>query len=298
MHENPVVLITGASRGIGNDVAVTLLDKGHRVVAAMRGTADRNAEACRALVDRGARVVDMDVTDDLSVERSVQEALAHYGRIDVLVNNAGQGVFGAMESATVADLLHQLDVNVLGPQRLLRGVLPAMRAQGSGLVIQMSSGMGRYVLPSRGPYAMSKWALEAMSDTYRVELAPFDVDVVILELGPFRSSFQEARALTSDRDRHAQFPHVARTTDRGDSSRGAGWDRFGDPAVVAQAVEELIARASGTRPWRLVLHPLRELLDPYNSHLEKLQRQVLESRGDPEPLPGGSTGWSPLPPAR
>lgn len=284
MGDSPVVLITGASRGIGNVVATALLGTGHRIVAGMRGTSDRNADACRTLTDQGALVVDMDVTDEPSVERGVTQALDLYGRIDVLVNNAGHGVFGALESATAEDLRRQLDVNVLGPQRVLRAVLPAMRLQRSGLVIQMSSGMGRYVLPSRGPYAMSKWALEAMSDTYRLELAPFEIDVVVVELGPFRTSFQESRALTSDPDRVAHYPHVNRTTDRGDSSRQGSWDRYADPETVTRAVEDLLARPAGSRPWRMLLHPLRELLEPYNAHLEMIQRQVLESRGDSDLL--------------
>lgn len=290
MGDTPVVLITGASRGIGHVVATALLGTGHRVVAAMRGTSDRNADTCRALTDRGALVVDMDVTHDASVERAVTQALDRHGRIDVLLNNAGHGVFGPLESATVDDLQRQLDVNVLGPQRVLRAVLPAMRTQGSGLVVQMSSGMGRYVLPARGPYAMSKWALEAMSDTYRVELAPFGIDVVVVELGPFRTSFHESRALTSDRERLACYPHVNRTTDRGDDSRRQSWDRFADPEVVTQAVADLIARPVGGRPWRVLLHPLHEMLDPYNAHLEKIQRQVLESRGDADLLTPRSTG--------
>jgi len=287
MSDSAAVLITGASRGIGGDLAAALLASGYRVAASMRGAGDRNAGAAGRLRGMGAFVVDIDVTDEASVERGVAAAVDEFGVIDVLVNNAGYGVFGAMESATPADLARQLDVNVLGVQRVVRAVLPSMRAERSGLIVQLSSGMGRYVMPARGPYSVSKWALEALSDTYRVELSYFGIDVVVLELGPFRSSFQEMHATTSDSPRQQEYPQFSETGRSRDAAHRQGWGKFADTGIIITAVDELISRPAGTRPWRLALHPLQELLDPYNAHLEALQRQVLTSRGDVAFLPPG-----------
>lgn len=280
MNDSSIVMITGSSRGIGNDLASALLRSGCRVIASMRGVRDRNAGAAARLRDIGAFVVDIDVTDEASVERGVAAAIDEFGAIDVLVNNAGYGVFGAMESATVADLAHQLDVNVLGVQRIVRAVLPTMRAQRSGLILQFSSGMGRYVMPARGPYSISKWALEALSDTYRIELAHFGIEVVVLELGPFNSSFQESHGVTSDEVRQLEYPHFRSKARPPDSNHREGWGRFADTAIVVATVHELITQPNGARPWRVALHPLQELLDPYNAQLEAIQRYVLTSRGD------------------
>jgi NAD(P)-dependent dehydrogenase (short-subunit alcohol dehydrogenase family) len=287
MSGSSVVLITGASRGIGNDVASALLGAGHQVAASMRGVESRNADAAARLSGMGAFVVDLDVTDEASVERGVAAVVDRFGGVDVVVNNAGYGIFGAMESATVADLQAQLDVNVLGVQRVLRAALPSMRARRGGLILQFSSGLGRYVMPARGPYSISKWALEAMSDTYRIELVHFGIDVVVLELGPFNSSFQETHGDTSDPARQLDYPAFGEAVRRQSPDNREGWGRFADTAVVAKSVEELISLPAGTRPWRLALHPLQGLLDPYNAHLADLQRHVLTSRGDVAFLPPG-----------
>jgi NAD(P)-dependent dehydrogenase (short-subunit alcohol dehydrogenase family) len=278
------VLITGASRGIGAEVATALLKSGHRVIASMRGTDGRNAESAAALRDAGGFVVDLDVTDEASVERGVGAGLAEYGTVDVLVNNAGYGVFGAMESTTPDDLARQIDVNVLGVQRVMRAVLPTMREHRRGLIVQLSSGMGRYAMPARGPYSVSKWALEAMSDTYRIELTQFGIEVVVLELGPFRSSFQEMHVETTDQARQSAYPNMVNEAEH-DARHRDGWGRRADPASVVQAIEDLVSWSDGARPWRVALHPLRELLDPYNDQLEALQRRVLSSRADPSFLP-------------
>jgi NAD(P)-dependent dehydrogenase (short-subunit alcohol dehydrogenase family) len=287
MSDAPVVLITGASRGIGGDLAAALLASGYRVAASMRGTGARNAEAAGRLRGLGAFVTDIDVTDEASVDRGVAATVDEFGVIDVLVNNAGYGIFGALESATPADLARQLDINVVGVQRVMRAALPAMRAQRRGLVLQFSSGLGRFVMPARGPYSISKWALEAMSDTYRIELAQFGIDVVVLELGPFRSSFQDEHGTGSDGARELQYPQFNGGVQRSENAHRQGWGRFADTGVLVKAVDELITQPAGTRPWRVALHPLRELLDPYNAHLEELERTVLTSRGDTAFLPPG-----------
>lgn len=285
-----VVLITGSSRGIGLAITSQVLSAGYAVAASMRGVQGRNADAARRLTELGAFVVDIDVTDDQSVRRGVAGVIERFGRVDVLVNNAGYAVFGALESATLDDLRTQFDVNVLGPQRMLRVVLPAMRERRSGLIIQISSGAGRYVLPGRGSYAMSKWALEALSDTYRIELVQFGIDVVTMELGPFDSDFQEARGATSDVSRSAEYPHVVRAIRHSDAMREAHPEHYLDPSAVGQAINRVIAAEPTRRPWRVVLHPLRDWLVPYNDTLEALQRRVLDDRGFTGFVPQKSDG--------
>jgi NAD(P)-dependent dehydrogenase (short-subunit alcohol dehydrogenase family) len=164
-------------------------------------------------------------------------------------------------------------------------VLPAMRDRRSGLIVQISSAAGRYVLPARGSYAMSKWALEAQSDTYRIELVQFGIDVVTMELGPFDSDFQEARGTTSDISRSAHYPHVARSIQHSDAMREAHPERFLNPSIVGQTINQLIAAEPRRRPWRVVVHPLRDWLVPYNETLEALQRHVLGDRGFAEFVP-------------
>ena len=158
-----------------------------------------------------------------------------------------------------------------------------------GFIYDLYSGLFPFLmaLAALGIYQASKWALEAMSDTYRIELAQFGIDVVVLELGPFRSSFQDEHGTGSDGARELQYPQFTGGVQRSENAHRQGWGRFADTGVLVKAVDELIAQPAGTRPWRVALHPLRELLDPYNAHLEELERTVLTSRGDTAFLPPG-----------
>src|SRR5689334_15705213 len=172
-----VVLITGTSSGFGRLIAETLARKKFQVFATMRSLNSRNAAAARELADLTKReslslqTLELDVTDDASVERAVSKIALQCGRIDVLVNNAGFGIMDLAESVTMPQAQRQFDTNFFGVLRMNRAVLPVMKRQGSGLLLHVSSGGGRLAIPGMGLYCASKFAMEALAETYRYELA-------------------------------------------------------------------------------------------------------------------------------
>lgn len=184
MNKNQVILLTGASSGIGYDTAVALAQQGHKVYAAAR-----RVDRMEPLRQYGIVPLKMDVTDEQSMQQGVQTVLDQSGRIDVLINNAGYGYFGAVENVPMDDARHQLEVNVFGLARLCQLVLPAMRAQRSGRIINTASVAGRSVFYYGGWYHVSKYAVEALSDALRMELKPFGIDVVIIEPGAIKTNW-------------------------------------------------------------------------------------------------------------
>ncbi|MCF3179876.1 SDR family NAD(P)-dependent oxidoreductase [Streptomyces polychromogenes] len=182
-----VWFVTGASRGLGRAVAEVVLEAGDTVVATAR-----RVEALDGLVERfGARVVPMtlDVSDRAAVFATVAEAAERAGRIDVLLNNAGYGLAGAVEEVTERQVRDQFDVNFLGALWTTQAVLPLMRRQGSGHLLQMSSIAGVTTYPNLGMYCASKWALEAMGETLAQEVAGFGIKVTLIEAGEFRTDW-------------------------------------------------------------------------------------------------------------
>lgn len=179
-----VVLITGASSGIGYDAAMSLAGKGHKVYAAAR-----RVELMEPLREKGVVPIKMDVTDEQSMAEGVKTILDKEGRIDVLVNNAGYGFFGAVETVTMEEARRQLEVNVFGLARLCQLVIPTMRKQGSGRIINISSIAGRSVFYFGGWYHVTKYSVEALSDAMRMELKPFGVDVVMIEPGAIKTDW-------------------------------------------------------------------------------------------------------------
>ncbi len=179
-----VILITGASSGIGYDAALALVAHGHRIYAAAR-----RVERMEPLKASGIIPVKMDVTDEQSMEACVQQVLDAEGRIDVLVNNAGYGYFGAVENVSMEEARRQLEVNVFGLARLCQLVLPTMRAQHSGRIINLSSVAGRSVIYFGGWYHVSKYSVEALSDAMRIELKPFGINVVKIQPGAIKTDW-------------------------------------------------------------------------------------------------------------
>lgn len=175
MNPALTVLITGSSSGFGRLTAQTLVARGHTVLATMRAPQDRNREPADQLRRYAAGqpgdlyVLDLDVTDMVSVEAAVRQALDLTGRIDVVVNNAGvgDGFAAYTEAVSMGQFERIFDVNVFGVQRVTKAILPAMRQQGSGLLIHISSTMGRIVLPFTAAYTATKYALEALAESYR-----------------------------------------------------------------------------------------------------------------------------------
>ena len=284
------VLVTGASSGIGLALSVGLRLRGHRVVGSMREVGGRNREAVAALRESEVEVVELDVCDSESVDCGVARAADLLGgNIDIVVNNAGFAMMGPLEAATVDDLRAQFETNVFGPHRIVRACAPAMRERGSGLILQISSGAGRYVQPGGGVYSASKWALEAMSEALRMELSLFGVDCAIIELGPFETQILRRNASwVSDSDRDACYVAIAEAKARDLDRRLTGEALSASaPEEVVEPIAELIATERGQRPTRLALHPFAEELDRYNAMLSELERSVLKTRGYEEFLSSG-----------
>jgi NAD(P)-dependent dehydrogenase (short-subunit alcohol dehydrogenase family) len=186
MVDTKTVLITGCSSGIGRATAYAFLDDDWQVYATARNTAD-----IQKLGEEGCDINTLDVTDPDDIERVVDRIIERDGRIDCLVNNAGYGQHGPLEDVS-DDLLHrQFDVNVYGPHRLVRAVLPHMREREDGTIVNVSSVAGRLASPGMGAYSASKFALEGYSDALRNEVAPHGIDVSVVQPGPVKTRFRE-----------------------------------------------------------------------------------------------------------
>jgi NAD(P)-dependent dehydrogenase (short-subunit alcohol dehydrogenase family) len=177
------VLITGCSSGVGRATASLFAEEGWTVYATARRKGD--------IDDLGCRTDELDVTSGADTDRVVDRAIEETGRLDVLVNNAGYGQYGPLEDVPTDELHRQFDVNVYGPHRLTRAVLPHMRDRGEGRIVNVSSVAGRVATPGGGAYSASKFALEAMSDALRGEIDRFGVDVVLVEPGPVETGFRD-----------------------------------------------------------------------------------------------------------
>jgi len=184
MKDRKIILITGASSGIGFDAAKTLAQQGHRVYAAAR-----RLELMEPLKAFGVQVLKMDVTDETSMIQGVDSVIKTEGRIDVLVNNAGYGFFGAIENVPLEEARKQVEVNVFGLARLTQCVLPYMRQQGKGRIINTSSIAGKMVFYFGGWYNVTKYAVEAFSDALRMEVKPYGIDVVMIEPGAIKTDW-------------------------------------------------------------------------------------------------------------
>lgn len=185
--QQKTILITGCSSGIGYDAAFALAKRGHHIIASCRKKAD-----VENLIGLGLEAVHMDVNDPLSIAQGFSDALTKAnGRIDVLINNAGYGQIGALEDVPHQLLVEQFNTNVFGLMGLTRLVIPVMRQQKQGRIINISSLLGIVSLPFRGAYNASKYAVEGLSDTLRLELKPSGINVITIQPGPVESRFRD-----------------------------------------------------------------------------------------------------------
>ena len=184
-----VVLITGCSTGIGEATARQLHDAGLTVYATAR-----RLQALDALADRGLGTLALDVTDEASMSAAVDEVVAREGRVDVLVNNAGYGLYGPVEQVPMDEVRRQFETNVFGLVRMTQLVLPHMREHRAGRILNVSSMGGRTTLPGGAFYHATKHAVEALSDALRFEVRPFGIDVVLIEPGPVKTAWNDVSA--------------------------------------------------------------------------------------------------------
>lgn len=277
------ILITGCSSGFGFDAAKHLAGKGHHVIATMRSVNGKNQEKATALRQFATEnqlridVVELDVTSD----ESVSSAVNPLPEVDVVINNAGSGFGGPVEAFTSQQILDQLDLNVVGTVRVAKAVLPKMRKQGSGLIIQVSSTAGRAAFPGFGVYHASKWGLEGISEAMRYELAPLGIDVVLVEPGPFSTNFFGNMIQSEDAEVAAAYTHV------GEFSEGFGKQVTAmfedenaptDPMIVVKLFETLIDMPAGRRPLRTIAG-LDFGFQALNDAVEPIRKAGLEGMG-------------------
>lgn len=281
-----VVLITGASSGFGRLVAEELARRDYRVFATVRDLAGRNAQA-RAEIQKAAsenrialEVLEMDVTDDSSVEACIREVLARAESVDVVINNAGVTASGITEAFSADEFRAVFETNFFGVVRVNRAVLPSMRRRRKGLLMHISSGGGRVVFPYSGVYCASKFALEALADAYRFELAPFGVDSVIVEPGAFRTPIFQKRIQPGDTARVAEYAganfrsRIDETFERILQNADAT-----DPAEVVAAIVQLIETPAGQRPLRTLVGAGVGAMAPYNELAEKYRGGLAQAFG-------------------
>jgi NAD(P)-dependent dehydrogenase (short-subunit alcohol dehydrogenase family) len=281
MANSPVVLVTGASTGLGRLIVETLAGRGHRSFAGMRDVAGRNADNAKALHARNVTPVELDVTDEASCAAAVETVIESAGRIDVLINNAGIGVHGLTECFAPEEAKRVFDTNFFGVVRMNRAVLPHMRKRDSGFLIHMSSGGGRALLPCMAYYCASKFALEALAESYRYELANLGIDCTIVEPGSYPSPFwgkEPGPADDSRRDGYGPVAALPETMRRVYASRTAGPDA-GDPQEVADACLALIEMTPGTRPVRLLVGERVQEVGVINEAQAEVQRSFYSAYG-------------------
>ena len=240
--EQKVVLITGTAYGIGKSTAELLIDKGHIVYGG-----DILVEENLYLNDIGGTALEMDVTNQEHIDKAINQIISEQGRVDVLVNNAGLGVYGAIEDVSMEDIYYQYDVNLFGLARVTKAVLPYMREEESGLIINISSVLGETYGPLAGWYLSTKHALEGWSDALRVELKEFDIDVVVVQPGAINTNFSNVTKTYIDKYReNSAYQHLygEPITDTGNEVLS----NQSDPIVIAKVINKAMnARNPKTR---------------------------------------------------
>lgn len=274
------ILITGASSGFGRDTAETLRRAGHTVYASMRGVQGKNREAAEALRKLGIKTVELDVSDDASVEAGVENVLAEAGKIDVLVNNAGIASAGVTEAFTTEQAKAIFDTNVIGLLRVTRAVLPSMRRQHDGLIINLGSILGRVTFPFVGIYGASKFAVEALTDSLRYELSQLGVEVVEVQPSGYPTNFftnLQSPASTEVTKSYGEVGEIPEAMVKTLTASLEGKDAP-DPHDVAEAIAKLVGQSKGSRAARTVVgEPFGS--DKANEDVAPLQAKVVEALG-------------------
>jgi NAD(P)-dependent dehydrogenase (short-subunit alcohol dehydrogenase family) len=249
--------VTGASRGLGHAFTTAALRRGDRVAAAAR-----NADALRDLTGiHGDAILPLtlDVTDEHAVTAAVERAHHHFGRLDVVVNNAGYMLQGAVEELGTSSLRDQLETNLFGPFWVTQAAIPLLRGDGGGHIIQISSLAGVAAYPTLGAYHASKWALEGLSEALAGEVAQFGIRVTIVEPGAFTTSFGQGAVRTAQR---AEYGHLRQALGTGTAAREPG-----DPAAAAQALLRIVD--SPDPPLRVIFGN-----DPYDAAMTVYQERI------------------------
>lgn len=253
------ILITGASSGIGKATAIQLLKEGHTVYGAAR-----RVENMQDIVAAGGHALRMDVTDSAEIEAGIAEIIHQQGKIDVLVNNAGYAIYGSVEETPIEDARRQFEVNIFGLARVTQLVLPHMRERRSGTIINISSVGGKIYTPLGAWYHATKHALEGWSDSLRLELTEFGIDVVVVEPGAIATEFGDVML----------DPMIKRSGD-------GPYKKLVN--ALAKATKENYGRDNGSSPPSVIAHTISKAIQTKRPHTRyaagKMAKPLLFMRG-------------------
>ncbi len=239
-----IVLVTGCRSGFGLGVAVEAARRGHTVYAGLRDLST-DAELRAAAGSLDVRPIQLDVVDAVQRQAAVDQIVATHGRIDALVNNAGVALGGPLETIDEDELRNVLEINVIAPWALCCAVLPTMRAQRSGVIVNVGSVSGLVAMPGLGAYATSKFALEGMTEALWHEARAFGVHVELVEPGPFKTDIWGRNRSLSRRALDPDSPYAPFVVKLEQMVHGIAQDRAEDPAIVNRAIVDLIERPDG-----------------------------------------------------
>lgn len=267
-----VILVTGTNSGFGWLIARTLAGAGHRVYATMRDTAGKNAgKAAELGALPNITVQDVTLTEDASVKAAIDKILSTEGRLDVLVNNAGYSAVGVAESFNTNDVKEMFDLHVVAYWRLMKTVLPTMRRQAEGLIINISSNAGRFAFPFLTVYSAAKFGLEGLSEGLHYEVKSLGVDVALVEPGAFPTDIVLKVKTGSDTGVVADYGSLVEIPNNLGTALGKHFEANNpNPQDVADAVQHLIDLPKGKRP-------LRTVVDPLSGHIVKAANQSVQT---------------------
>jgi NAD(P)-dependent dehydrogenase (short-subunit alcohol dehydrogenase family) len=262
-----IILVTGTSTGFGKLITRTLANEGYTVIAAMRGVTGKNAAVAQELAAwPNVEVVELDVTSDESVKNAFEQILAKHGRIDVLVNNAGVAGFGLTEAYTIDQIRNLFEVNFYGVLRTYDAVLPSMRANKNGLIINLSTGASGFTLPYMVPYMASKFAMESLTEGIDLELKAYGIENVTIQSGVYPTEMTNGGKSGFNADKEDIV--AAYGDDAANAFNAMGGAMFGkmadfnmNPQTIADGVLELINKEKGTRPLRFPLDAIAQGTD-------------------------------------
>lgn len=277
------ILITGASGAFGSLACMQLAENGHQVVGTMRSISGKNEAQASALKAKGVTIIEMDVTNEESVNNGVKSAIDVMGGLDTVFNNAGIGANGILECFTVNDIQKMFDVNVFGVQRVMRAVLPHLRQQSYGTILHTSSCIGRVTTPFLASYSASKYALESFAEGYRAELASFGIESCIIEPGGFPTGFMSGMITPSDTERMQQYGEMASMPETSIEGYVAYVESIPEqrPERVAEAVVKLVNMPFGEKPFRTVVDfsGLKQPIELYNKALTETTKAIYTANG-------------------
>jgi len=275
------ILITGASSGFGRLTAETLSSSGHKVFAGLRSTDGAKKQVADELRGKNIEILKLDVTDQGSVESAIAQLLEKSNnQLDVVVNNAGMASAGISEAFTAEQARELFEVNVFGVQRIIRATLPVLRAKRAGLVINVGSILGRITLPFFGLYGASKYAVEAISDSYRYELSQLGVDVVLVQPSAYPTNMYAAAQQPANGELAQSYGEVAEIPGKILKTFVSLFqgENAPNPQDVATAIEKIVSTPAGSRPDRVVVG-LPFGSDAVNNAVAPIQRGVIENLG-------------------